>query len=950
MDRTFRSLAADVPQEVWLRLSTCVEQLEDAWQSDAVPDWKAYLPAAELEHFAAFAAELIKVDQEFRWSCGEKPLIEDYLAECAPGVIDDRLTMDILQGELWTRISHGEQPDLEELGRRFPTVAEQTDFLSMIDEIGCQAAEHQSIAPLETDTLHAGVADTLIDEDRSAPDGIPFGRYILCDGVGRGAMGLVFRAYDRQLRRTVALKIPADDSWPHRQSSGRPVPEAAGDEATAERFLREARSLAAVKHRNICTVFDYGRVNGSPYLTMELLDGVSLDDWIAKHHPVNAWEAAEIVLRLAEAVQTLHSCDVVHRDIKSANVVMVSERGSKRGRTGRHGSETFSGLEPVLTDFGVAKQGISASNAFGNHLAGTPAFMAPEQAAGSPADARADVYSLGVVFFQLLTGDLPFQGDIPRVLEAIRREPPTPIRQLRQDIDDGLIRCCETAMAKDPAKRFQTAGEMAAELRGVIEQRRTRHSRLKRAGLVIAVAVAAVVAASIGQALAPTPASYESEDSENRTTFASGKKAVEPQFNSELSKGILQLRRGNLPPDPLAPGNTALRNGLLQYAELQCGHPESFEAMELLERVPWPNAGTRCKGYVWWNREMEAESVPLRVRPRRKLVVFGRIPDGQEADRIECWIDPPEQQVSLELWIATRSTGFLPKLQTVGAGGTVQRFRDSHSTHPEGCRHLVITGRVPENNRWFRFDVIHDRESRKDVSAEYMLVVNVQSSTTYQPPAVPAESLLDTIEKKVAEKDMTEFPNQQIEVWRRELLKIMQNPRPAPEVQRAANLLCDKLWGDRNDEKGVLAQYTTANERRTHTTFPVAPGQPILLFERLERGKGVKKSWNSMRVVTSHPGPLFVRLVSLSPDFAPMLKMEWEEADQQGNPRNRSNTSVAPYLHPSFDRIPPGLSGRHCVILRITANRELSRADRYAGVRRLPVGNYLLCIWQPPHR
>jgi hypothetical protein len=227
-------------------------------------------------------------------------------------------------------------------------------------------------------------------------------------------------------------------------------------------------------------------------------------------------------------------------------------------------------------------------------------------------------------------------------------------------------------------------------------------------------------------------------------------------------------------------------------------------------------------------------------------------------------------------------------------------------------------------------------------------MLRVQAGSNYKSPAVPAEARLAAIEAKIGDRSVGRIPEKQKETWRRDLLQILQDPRPVPEVQRAARLLCERLWIDRDGQTGIFARHTTPNQRRTRTTFMVAPGRPIVLFERLGPRKGVKDPWNSLRIISSNPGPVFVRLISLSPDLAPVLKLNWHVLGGQGHFVNRSNTSAAPYLHPSLDVLGPvPMSPNNEIMLRVTAGRALSLEDVNAGIRRASSGAYLLVICQP---
>ena len=293
------------------------------------------------------------------------------------------------------------------------------------------------------------VSDRSSSRLRSGPrighlTGKRFGRYEIRRLVATGGMGVVYEARDTELNRIVALKIPRKD--------------VTQDRTALARFVNEARAAAVIRHPHVCPIFDVGEVDGQQFLTMPLVEGVSLSAWL-EQRTVSPGDAAEIIRKLASAVQAVHDAGIRHRDIKASNV-MIDERG-----------------EPLLMDFGLARVPHNAA-AFGSwsdpatlthsgSLIGTPAYMAPEQIheGATGGDERSDVYSLGVLLFQLLTGRLPFEGPITRVLvEIATREPPS-VQSLRPDVDTDLVAICRKAMARDPAARFQSAAEFESALK-----------------------------------------------------------------------------------------------------------------------------------------------------------------------------------------------------------------------------------------------------------------------------------------------------------------------------------------------------------------------------------------------------------------------------------------------------------------------------------------------------
>ncbi len=265
-----------------------------------------------------------------------------------------------------------------------------------------------------------------------------FGRYRILQPLGQGGMGAVYLARDTQLDRLVALKVPrlgGDD---------KPAP---GD---LERFLREARAAAALLHPNLCPIFDVGEVDGTPYLTMAYLEGRLLSGLIEKGKPRSQRQAAQIVRKLATALQEAHARGVIHRDLKPANV-MISARG-----------------EPIVMDFGLARrdEAVEARLTQDGTVLGTPAYMPPEQVRG---ETRAigpgcDIYALGVILYELLAGRLPFEGSVLNILGKILTEEPPPPSRHRPDLDPALEAICLKAMAKKVEDRYASMAELAAAL------------------------------------------------------------------------------------------------------------------------------------------------------------------------------------------------------------------------------------------------------------------------------------------------------------------------------------------------------------------------------------------------------------------------------------------------------------------------------------------------------
>jgi eukaryotic-like serine/threonine-protein kinase len=258
-----------------------------------------------------------------------------------------------------------------------------------------------------------------------------FGRYEVIERVGRGGMGVLYRGKDPVLDREVAIKVMSGDF--------------SADEAARARFFREARAAARLQHRNIVTIFEFAEdEHGTPYIAMEFLRGRSLAGRISQEPLLTLVQKLDIVTQLCTGLHYAHEQGIVHRDVKPANIWLMGDGTVK------------------LLDFGIAKIAASTMTNTGSVL-GSAAYMAPEQVAGREIDGRADVFSAGVVLYELLAGRKPFEAEAPTaVMMKIVKEDPVPIRTYAPDLPSTLVTAVNKALEKDPDRRFMHAGDFGA--------------------------------------------------------------------------------------------------------------------------------------------------------------------------------------------------------------------------------------------------------------------------------------------------------------------------------------------------------------------------------------------------------------------------------------------------------------------------------------------------------
>ncbi|GKS57879.1 hypothetical protein YTPLAS18_14060 [Nitrospira sp.] len=301
------------------------------------------------------------------------------------------------------------------------------------EPLGPAGADESSSPPALQGTVKVQVSTAVGEE----VVGNTLGRYKILKEIGHGSMGVVYLGKDPTIQRFVAIKT---------------VPLDTGDDEEADReikksFFREAESAGRLSHPNIVTIYDAGEQDGLGYIAMEFLEGVTLKSVCQPGKLLPLSQAVNLVLTVADALDYAHRQGIVHRDIKPANIMLTQDHRIK------------------VTDFGIAKMA-SSTKTHTNVILGTPSYMSPEQASGKKVDGRADVFSLGIVLYELVAGRRPFQGeDVVSLLFQICKEPHPPISTYRSDVPPGLIQAIDQALKKEPAHRYARAGDFAQALR-----------------------------------------------------------------------------------------------------------------------------------------------------------------------------------------------------------------------------------------------------------------------------------------------------------------------------------------------------------------------------------------------------------------------------------------------------------------------------------------------------
>jgi WD40 repeat protein len=634
------------------------DRLWQQWRDGPPPDLDAFL--AQVGPFSSRElAAVLRADQRARWQAGARVPAESYLRRYAGLEAEPDCALDLIYGEFLLREKRGEAPALEEYLWRFPEHAAA---------LRAQVELHRALASdSEAGPGSDPLAAETIDGTPSGPAPAPRGEgpwpeiagYDILGELGRGGMGVVYQARQRSLNRVVALKMLL--AGPH------------ADPGQRARFKAEAEAVARLQHPHIVQIHEVGEADGRPFLSLEFVDGGTLKDRLSGA-PQPARDSARLVEILARAVHYAHEHGVLHRDLKPANVLLAFSREPPASAgPALAGGSRLNEVVPKITDFGLAKQlpGPGQSGGGGRTesgtILGTPSYMAPEQAAGRLKEVgpAADVYALGAILYELLTGRPPFQGETPLdTIQQVASDEPIPPRQLQPRLPRDLETICLKCLGKEPVRRYASAADLADDLRRFLDDRPIRARRAGAAERLWRLARRSPVAAALTATAALSLVAG---------TLVSLYFAV--QAGRSATRADQDRQRAD---ERTADAETQLYIAHMNLAQVGYDDNQVSQVVPLLDRWRQPSsAGRDLRGWEWYvlDRQCHAELLMLAGNfSQLRSVAYS--PDGRwlavgQAKGVQLWEAASGREVRTLTGPRDLVTvvAFSPDGQQVAAGG-----------------------------------------------------------------------------------------------------------------------------------------------------------------------------------------------------------------------------------------------------------------------------------------